>query len=265
MLTPAIACALLEGVAHAESFLKGRPKDVSLDGHLIDGLFDMTTVMVTILFIIMVAIMAIATFVHSDKDPARKANYSHGDTKKHLMRTALIGGAVFFIVDGTLLVNSFIDLNEHIWNWPKDPSTVQIEIFAQQWGWNIRYAGADGKFNTADDVVKFNEMAIPTGAPIFVKLRSKDVIHSFYLPNLRAKQDIVPGQITQLWFQATETGEFEIGCAQHCGVNHYKMRGHLSVLSPADYAEWLKQGAADSARRFDPGDAESHWGWDWES
>jgi cytochrome c oxidase subunit 2 len=136
---------------------------------------------------------------------------------------------------------------------------------AQQWGWNVRYAGPDGKFGTPDDVLRFNELTIPVGTPVEIKLKSKDVIHSFYLPNFRTKQDAVPGYITRLWFQAVEKGTFEIGCAQHCGVNHYKMKGLLHVIDAGEFKDWMKDVAADSARRYDGNDTEAHWGWDWES
>ena len=72
-----------------------------------------------------------------------------------------------------------------------------------------------------------NELDVPVGRPIYLKLRSRDVVHSLYLPNFRTKIDAIPGMTTRLWFQATEAGRYEIACAQHCGVNHYKMRGLL--------------------------------------
>src|SRR5581483_7940233 len=101
---------------------------------------------------------------------------------------------------------------------------VRIEVNAHQWAWDVRYTGPDGKFNTADDVTSLNEITVPVDAPVILELASTDVVHSLYIPNLRIKQDVVPGTLTKAWFQATETGQFEIGCAQHCGTHHYKMR-----------------------------------------
>lgn len=256
--------AMLYGAAARAEILSGRPEDVSLDGHLSDWLFDVTTLLITILFIIMVGVILIAVLLHRDR-PERKAWYFHGTGRKSLLVTAAFCSLVFFGVDGTLLVNSFKDLNEHFWAWPTDAKTLKVEIVGQQWGWNFRYPGPDGKFNTEDDILKFNEMVIPVNTPIFVKFKSKDVIHSFYLPNFRVKQDVLPNQLSQMWFQATKTGEFEIGCAQHCGVNHYKMRGSLSIVNEKDFADWQKQASADSERRYDAADTTAHWGWDWES
>ncbi len=267
MRKAAVAILLAPLAAHA-TLLGGRPVDVSLDGHRGDWLFDVTTISVTILFLIMVAIMLGAVLFHREKpDDQRKfGEHDHGTSRSHLLFTAFISLTIFFGVDGVLLASSYNSLHEAFWNYPTAAAnTVEVEVMAQQWGWNFRYSGPDHKFGTADDVVRFNELAIPKDAPVTVKLRSKDVIHSFYLPNFRTKQDAIPGYTTKLWFQATETGNYEIGCAQHCGVNHYRMRGELHIKERHDFDEWLTEATADSARRYDPNDKEAQWGWDWES
>jgi len=99
--------------------------------------------------------------------------------------------------------------------------------------------------------------------PIYVQLTSTDVIHSFYLPNFRTKMDAVPGQVNRLWFQAKEPGEYDIGCAQHCGTHHYKMKALLTVLSANDFKSWQAQQSAIAQRGFDADDKVAHWGWDW--
>jgi cytochrome c oxidase subunit 2 len=128
-----------------------------------------------------------------------------------------------------------------------------------------RYAGPDGQFGTADDIVTTNDIRVPVGQPVLIQLASTDVIHSLYLPNLRVKRDAVPGMVNGLWFQAEQVGEFEIACAQHCGPNHYKMRGVLTVLSREGYQQWLRTSSAVAARGFDPEDREAQWGWPWRS
>ena len=144
-----------------------------------------------------------------------------------------------------------------------DPNTVRIEVNSHQWAWDARYSGPDGEWNTADDIVTLNDIRIPIDTPILVHLASADVIHSFNLPNLRVKQDAVPGNITPIWFQAVETGQFDIACAEHCGAAHYKMRGTLTVLSKEDYAEWAAEASERSALAYNPDDADAHWGWPW--
>jgi cytochrome c oxidase subunit 2 len=246
----------------------GRPIDISTDGWRSDWLFNVTTVSISVLFVIMVAILFWAATAHRDKAD-RHAHYEHGIGKRHLMFTALISSIIFFGVDGTLLYNSFVDLTDAFYHYPvAADNPTEIEIYAQQWAWNVRYPGPDGKFNTADDVVVLNDVHIPVGKPVMLKLKSKDVIHSFYLPNFRTKQDAFPGAVTQLWFQAKpeHAGKiYEIGCAQHCGVNHYKMRGFLYVDAQADYDAWMKIQVADAQRRYDEADTQAHWGWDWDN
>jgi cytochrome c oxidase subunit 2 len=161
-----------------------------------------------------------------------------------------------------------LDLNKIFWNFDgveARPDVVTIEINAHQWAWDARYAGPDGKFNTKDDIVTLNDIRVPEGVPVLMQIASTDVIHSLYLPNFRVKQDAVPGMINRLWFEAKETGQFVIGCAQHCGVNHYKMQGMLTVLSREDYKAWAEETSQRSARAFDPKDEEAQWGWEWKS
>jgi len=243
----------------------GRPLDVSLDGHRSDWLFNVTTVSISVLFLIMAGILVWTSLVHRDR-PGREAHYEHGTGRSSIILTAVISSIIFFGVDGTLLYNSFVDLSNAFYKFPtKQDNPVTVEVYAQQWAWTFRYPGADGKFNTADDVVSFNDLYIPENTPVMLKLKSKDVIHSFYLPNFRTKQDAVPGSTTQLWFQATKTGEFEIGCAQHCGVNHYKMRGFLHITKKDEFTQWLKDEDVQARLKYDEKDSDAHWGWDWES
>jgi cytochrome c oxidase subunit II len=252
----------------------GRPLDVSTEGHRSDWLFDVTAISVTVLFVLQFLIMLYALIKFRESSGSR-VDYDHGVGKKPLMVMGIVSSAIFVIVDGTLLWFSFRDVNGTWWNWPTQPDTVQVEVYAQQWAWNVRYAGADNKFGTEDDIVTLNDLRVPTGVPIHVKLKSSDVIHSFYLPNFRTKQDAVPGQMTQIWFQAKPEAAFidgkpgggvqyDIGCAQHCGASHYKMHGTLTVYTPAEYKEWFEAASKDAKRRYDSTDLASRWGWEWE-
>src|SRR5262249_42487612 len=160
----------------------------------------------------------IAVFKHNKDHPA---DYDHGDSK-HSVKTALgLSALIFFVVDGNLWVDSTVGVNGIFWNFEKldaNPETVKIEVNARQWIWEARYTGPDGKFNTGDDPIVTNDIRVPVDTPVYLQLASPDVIHSFYLPNLRIKQDAVPGMINKMWFQAKQTGEYDIACAQHCGA-----------------------------------------------
>jgi cytochrome c oxidase subunit 2 len=124
-----------------------------------------------------------------------------------------------------------------IWGW-KDYSYMitpkmdeyEINVIGQQWSWQMQYA--NGKTLT-------NELYIPVGKPVRLVMTSKDVLHSFFIPEFRNKQDTVPGQFTTLHFTATKTGTFHIFCAEYCGTSHSKMIGKVYALEPEDFQKWL--------------------------
>lgn len=250
--------------------LVGRPLDVSVDGFHSDSLFDITLISVTVLFVLQAAIMLYAILKHRENTGSR-AHYDHGAGRNNLLMIGVVSSVIFVVVDVTLLYFSFRDVNGIYWNWPTDPNAIKVEVVGQQWAWNVRYAGPDGKFNTDDDIVTLNDLRIPTGRAVHVRLRSADVIHSFYLPNFRTKQDAMPGMTTQIWFQAKDEGakpggaQYDIGCAQHCGANHYKMHGTLTVYTPKEYDAWYATAVADGKRGYDPANVAANWGWDWDS
>ncbi len=255
-LLPAVARA---GVVVAQGL--GLPPDASQDGHKIDGLIHETLIFIGIMFAIMVAWMVTACLIHGRK---HRAEYAHTTPRGQKLLVAIVG--VLVLADAELYLKSLFDMNDTFWNFEaadQAKDVVRIEVNAHQWAWQARYAGPDGRFNTADDIVTLNDFRVPQGAPVLIQLTSTDVIHSFYLPNFRVKQDAMPGMVNRLWFKPMETGEYEIGCAQHCGVNHYKMRALLTVLPKEAYDRWAAEASANSARGFDADDVVAHWGWDW--
>ena len=117
----------------------------------------------------------------------------------------------------------------------------------KQFEWNITYPGADGRLGTADDFVKRNQLHIPVNTKVRATLESEDVIHSFFLPNFRLKQDAVPGMRIPIWFDATKTGTWEIACAELCGLGHYRMKGTVTVHTAEEFNTWQAQQAATAA------------------
>ena len=240
----------------------GYPRDVSVDGERIDWLLDVTNGFALLLFIVMCIWMGICIIKHNkDHTP----DYDYGTSKHSVYTACVVSALIFFVVDGNLFYNSVIDVNEIFWNYKaaETKDTVRIEVNARQWAWSMRYAGPDDKFNTKDDITTLNDMRIPVNKPVSLQLGAIDVIHSFFLPNLRVKNDAMPGMINRLWFQAKETGEFDIACAQHCGPYHFKMKGKLTILEQADYDAWAKEAQINSERDYDDTDARAHWGWKW--
>ena len=238
------------------------PPDASVDGGRIDWLIHFTLVCTSIMFVVVAAALLFTLVRHRR---AHAAAYDHG-SKASIGVVVGFVGLVLVGVDGTLFVHTLVDMRKVFWNFAaaeERPDVVRIEVEAHQWAWLARYPGPDGRFGTPDDVVTTNDIRVPVGPPVVVQLAAVDVIHSMSLPHFRVKRDAVPGSINKLMFQAKTTGEFEIACAQHCGPNHYKMRGVLTVLPPDRYEEWLAAAEADARRAYDPEDTEAHWGWDW--
>ena len=107
---------------------------------------------------------------------------------------------------------------------------LEIHVVAKQWMWKTQQP------NGAREI---DALHIPLGKPVRLVMTSQDVIHSFFVPAFRVKQDVVPGRNTEIWFQATKTGVFPLLCAEYCGTDHSMMRGRIVVMRPEDYAEWL--------------------------
>ena len=123
----------------------------------------------------------------------------------------------------------------------RPPAALSIQVTGKQFNWEVVYPGPDAKFGTADDRQLDNELHVPANKVVRVVLKSKDVIHSFFLPNLRLKQDIVPGRDIEAWFQATKPGKFELPCAELCGFGHSGMKGYLYVHPEEEYDRWVKE------------------------
>ena len=173
---------------------------------------------------------------------------------------------------------------------PSESEAVVVQVTAEQFAWNVHYPGPDGKFGrqdiklidvqsnplgidrsdpaAKDDVTTLNQLYLPVDKPVIVKLRSKDVIHSFNLPEFRVKQDVIPGFTIPVWFVPTittaemwtRTGnpefQYEIACAQLCGLGHYRMRGFVTILSADEFQKWMD---GEEAKVKEQGEGDSVW------
>ncbi len=144
---------------------------------------------------------------------------------------------------------------------PEGKNVLEVRVVAQQFAWNVRYAGPSGKFGRSsarflddnpmgldphdpdnkDNITTMNQIYLPINKTVLITLTSKDVIHSFGLPAMRVKQDIIPGMTTHVWFTPNKLGQYEIACSQLCGVGHYRMRGIVYVVSQGDFDQWIQQ------------------------
>lgn len=114
-----------------------------------------------------------------------------------------------------------------------------IRIVVQQWAWTFQHAGPDGKLDTADDIRMVDELHVQVGRKYRFEMTSRDVLHSFSIPVFRLKQDIIPGRTTEGWFEPTRAGEYDVQCAEICGIGHGIMPARLFVEYPEQHAKWL--------------------------
>ncbi len=206
------------------------PEDVSPYGGSIDALFYFIYYITAAAFILVTALMIIFLYQYRRND-SRRAVYTHGHSGLELLWTII--PALIFIGLGLA--------SKSIWEEVKldVPETdVEIRITGKQFNWEVLYPGPDGEFETDDDYQVDNDIHVPVGKPVRVFLGSKDVIHSLFMPNLRFKQDTMPGRLIEAWFQADKPGTYEVPCAELCGFGHSGMKGTLYVDTPEDYAAW---------------------------
>jgi cytochrome c oxidase subunit II len=209
------------------------PEDVSTFGREVDSLFYLIYYITGAVFILVMVAM-IAFLVMYRQRQGRRAIYSHGNNTLEIIWT--IVPAIIFIGLSFMSQATWAKIKSHA-----PPGDVELQVTGKQFNWEIVYPGPDKKFGTPDDLMAENELHVPAGKVVRVYLRSKDVIHSFYLPNLRLRQDVVPGREILAWFEATKPGKFELPCSQLCGFGHSGMKGWLYVHAAEDYAQWVKE------------------------
>ncbi|MBI4638579.1 MAG: cytochrome c oxidase subunit II [Candidatus Rokubacteria bacterium] len=209
------------------------PENVSTYGRDIDWLFELIF-WITGLTFVLVAVAFVAFLILYRDRPGRRARYTHGSAPLEIVWTVV--PALILVVLTFLSVPAWSRIKMTM------PQTdVVIQVTGKQFNWQVTYPGPDGKFGTADDKTFLDEMHVPVGKPVRVNLRSQDVIHSFFVPQFRFKQDAVPGREIPAWFEVTKPGKYELPCAELCGFGHSGMRGWIYVHAPEDYAKWVAE------------------------
>jgi cytochrome c oxidase subunit 2 len=213
------------------------PENISAVGGEIDALFYLILFITGAAAVLAHAILVVS-LVRGRCREGRRAAYFTGERWRQAAWTLV----PILIV---LVLDLWIDFRgANVWAKVKaqaPPTELTIRVTAKQFNWEILYPGPDGKFGTEDDKTFDNELHVPVGKPVKVVLRSTDVIHSFFLPNLRLKQDVVPGREIEAWFEAEKAGKYEIPCAELCGFGHSGMKGWLYVHPPEEYERWVRE------------------------
>jgi cytochrome c oxidase subunit 2 len=213
------------------------PKNISTFGGELDSVFLLVYYIVGVWFI--AAELALFYFIIRYRQrPGVRASYLRGDTWSQLawvvVPSIVVLGLDFFI--DAKSAPAWANIKEH-----QPEQGLPIDVMAKQFNWAFTYPGPDRKLGTPDDFTLDNELHVPVQENILVTLRSQDVLHSFFIPAARLKQDVVPGRAIKAWFNISEPtpDRYELPCAELCGFGHYTMRGFLVTHSPEEYAQWV--------------------------
>lgn len=229
------------------------PESISEHGGAVDRQFTITILVVGIAFAAAQIGLGWVVWKYRDSSAATRATYSHGNNRLEVVWTVVT--AVIFISLAVMGQRVWAALHLHA----APAGSYTVEVVAQQFSWNFHYHGKDNVFgrtdpkliddsalnyvglddtdpNAKDDAV-VSTLVVPVNRPIELILKSKDVTHSFFVPQLRFKQDLVPGMAIPVHFTVTKTGKYELACAELCGMNHYKMKSYMLVLPESEFNE----------------------------
>jgi cytochrome c oxidase subunit 2 len=214
------------------------PENVGSEtAYSIDHLFKFILVLTGIVFIGTEVTLFYFLWRYDGKTNQQPAKFSHGSHTLEICWTIVPAATLLFIAIYQLNTWAAAKMRTPMANGYDMAPTV--EVTGRQFEWRLRYPGEDGILGTKDDLFDVNDLHVPVGEEVLVSLKSMDVLHGFYLPNLRVKQDAVPGMKIPVWFRPMKEGEYDIPCSQLCGWGHYKMTGRLVVESRAAYEKYL--------------------------
>ncbi len=217
----------------------GLIENISTFGGEVDLMFLVVLVVTGVAFFLVEGVLIYFLIRYRHRE-GQKAIYIHGNRRVEIMWTVIPGLMLFGLAVYQYGAWTRIKIDR-----PDESDAVMISVESDQFEWFAMYPGPDGELETADDIeAPINVIHVPINQPVILRLTSRDVLHSFFVPVLRLKQDAIPGTIIPVWFEATKAGEYEIVCAELCGLGHYRMRGRLIVENETDFQTWLAEMAA---------------------
>lgn len=243
------------GVASTLAFDWWLPPNASTYGPAVDQLFQIIMLVVVVMFFLTEGAMVIF-LIRYRHNPARKSAYIHDHRTLETIWTIIPALVLVFLAVSQQ--DTWSDIKMEMPS-EDDSETYVVRVMAKQFSWHFWYPGPDGQFDTADDFALEKDLYVPVDRPVLLIMRSRDVLHSFFSPHMRLKQDLVPGMEIRAWFQATtttaemarQTGRedftYEIACAELCGPQHYEMEGTIHVEEESAIAAF----AAENARFVD--------------
>jgi cytochrome c oxidase subunit 2 len=213
-----------------------RVENISTFGAEVDLMFFVVLVVTGIAFFLVEGVLIYFLLRYRHRE-GHKASYVHGNRRIEILWTVAPGLLLFGLAIYQYGAWTRIKIDR-----PDESNAVVISVESDQFEWFATYPGLDGELGTADDIeAPINVIHVPVNQPVIVRLTSRDVLHSFFVPVLRLKQDAIPGTIQRVWFEATKPGEYEIVCAELCGLGHFRMRAFLTVESEADFQTWVAE------------------------
>jgi cytochrome c oxidase subunit 2 len=250
-----LSSTLMAGGAFAEQRngnVYGLPRCVTTTGMQIDEVMKIIFWLTAVVFVLTQGTYIYYLIVYRRR-PGVPAHYSHGNNTLEIIWTTA----------PTIVFLALAIYGDRLWediHRPAPESALTVDVSSYQFGWQFRYPGISGQLapmdvrkitpqnpfgtdpenpKTAQDVIT-TDLVIPVGRPVHVLLHARDVIHSFYVPEFRLYQDCVPGRtIGWVWFQATQTGDFQLACNQLCGTGHYNMKAPIKIVSEDEFQKWL--------------------------
>lgn len=233
------------------------PENINDHGHVIDQLFMFILYLTGIIFVGTGGVLFWFMWKYDAAQNREPVKFTHGSHTLEVVWSILPAAALLFIA--IYQMNAWADAKMRR---PLDslgPDGIEgtaddvykpplCEVTGRQFEWRIRYAGEDGIIGTADDLHVVNDLHLPVNEEIVVQITSMDVLHSFFLPNVRIKQDVVPGMKQFVWFKPNKQGTYDIVCAELCGWGHYKMRGRMVVESRDKFDAWIKNAYSEQER-----------------
>jgi cytochrome c oxidase subunit II len=227
---------------------------IATNWRYIDDTINITFWITGFVFVAVIVFMAYCIFRFHHKE-GRRAAYNPENKKLEFWLSVGTGiGVAAMLAPGLVVWHQFVTV-------PAD--ATEVEVMGQQWQWSFRLPGKDGRLGTTDVrnissdnpmglnrddphgqddvVIDSGDLHLPVGKPVRVLLRSVDVLHDFYVPEFRAKMDMVPGMVTYFWIRPIRTGTFDVLCAELCGAAHYQMRAKVIVEEESEYQAWLEQ------------------------
>jgi len=215
------------------------PEDVSTDGAVIDGLFNFILVLTGVIFIATGLTLFWFLWRYDAARNSDPVKFTHGSHSLEIVWSILPAVTLLFIAIYQMNAWAHAKMDRPLMADGVTPLPPLAQVTGRQFEWRIRYPGADGLYYTGDDLFDVNELHVPMDEPVVLRIESHDVLHSFFLPNLRIKQDVVPGMKQHIWFQAVKDGKYDIVCAELCGWGHYKMKGEIIIETRAKFEQYL--------------------------